>query len=260
MTAIGACLREAREAQGKSLDEAASITRIGKNYLLAIEGGMFDKLPNTAYVKGFLRIYARYLGLSDNEVVARFEESMVPAAGRPAETAPPRGKTRVDVAKDRPRGQWLAPAVLLILVLTIALFMGKKDSDEKKSLPPALSEQTAVAPLQPPRTSATTAGRIPSAPPPQATAPAPGGEGGGKGIILKLKVNQDSQLNITIDDVISQPYDLKAGDLIEWKAEKSFTLDLSNAGGIEAEFNGKQLKAFGEPGKSAHIVLKEEGT
>ena len=80
------------------------------------------------------------------------------------------------------------------------------------------------------------------------------------GIILRLKVNQDCWLNITIDNIVSQQYDLKAGDLIEWKGEKVFTLDIGNAGGIEAELNGKPLKPFGEPGKSAHVILKGEGS
>jgi hypothetical protein len=78
----------------------------------------------------------------------------------------------------------------------------------------------------------------------------------GGGIVLKLKVNQDSWLNITIDGAVSQQYELKAGDLIEWKGENVFVLDLGNAGGIEAEFNGKPLKPLGETGKPVHLVLK----
>ncbi len=81
-----------------------------------------------------------------------------------------------------------------------------------------------------------------------------------KGIFLKLKCNQDSSLNITIDDSLSQHYELKAGDVIEWKAETSFALDLGNAGGVEAEFNGKTMKPFGAAGVSTHVVLKAGGT
>ncbi|HEY6838754.1 MAG TPA: RodZ domain-containing protein [Geobacteraceae bacterium] len=261
-TAIGTCLREAREEQGKSLDEAARITRIGKNYLIAIEGGMFEKLPNSAYVKGFLRIYAKYLGLADDELVARFEESTVPAVSKPADTGTSTNPSRSSVPAGKSRGQWVIPFVLLMLILAFALFMGKKNPGEEKTLPVVPTEQSAApSPLQPPRSSASATGMAPTpAQPPSDSVTTSTSEVGGKGIILRLKVNQDCQLNITIDDVISQPYDLKAGDMIEWKAEKSFTLDVTNAGGIEAEFNGKPLKPFGEAGKSAHIVLKDEGT
>jgi hypothetical protein len=74
-----------------------------------------------------------------------------------------------------------------------------------------------------------------------------------------LKVNQDCWLNITIDNTVSQQYDLKAGDLIEWKGEKVFALDIGNAGGIEGEFNGRPLEPFGEQGKTAHVILKAQG-
>jgi hypothetical protein len=74
-----------------------------------------------------------------------------------------------------------------------------------------------------------------------------------------LKVNQDCWLHITIDETVSQQYELKAGDLIEWKGERVFALDMGNAGGVEAELNGKPLKPFGAQGKTAHVVLKGEG-
>jgi hypothetical protein len=77
-------------------------------------------------------------------------------------------------------------------------------------------------------------------------------------VVLKLKVNQDCWLSITIDGSVSQQYDLKAGDLIEWKGERFFSLDIGNAGGVEAEFNGKALPPFGEIGKTAHVLLPAE--
>ena len=68
----------------------------------------------------------------------------------------------------------------------------------------------------------------------------------GDGLVLKLKVREDCWLNITIDDAISQQYDLKPGDVIEWKGNRAFSLDIGNPGGIEGELNGKQLQPFGQ--------------
>lgn len=97
-------------------------------------------------------------------------------------------------------------------------------------------------------------------PPVAASLPAPqAGDVPRGGVILKLKVNQDSWVNIDIDGRLSQPYDLKAGDLIEWKAEKVITLDIGNAGGVEAELNGKPLAPLGPPGRNIHVVLHPEG-
>ena len=130
---------------------------------------------------------------------------------------------------------------------------------------PASTVQNQIAalpvPVQPIRTSAAQHGDSHQvmADFPNNQKPVSGGVQHQSGIILKLKVSQDCWLNITIDDAVSQQYDLKAGDLIEWKADRVFSLDIGNAGGIEAEFNGKPLKPFGEPGKTAHVILTAEG-
>ena len=265
--ALGAFLRETRESRERSLDDAVQVTRIGKNYLLALEEGVFDKLPSPAYVRGFLRLYAKYLETSADELVARYDECLAGPTVKPAEHTASGRPEPVAERQEETRGRWLVPAALLIVTLIIAAIMNGRDRSEPVK-EQALAPQSAgsPAPVQPVRSSASTRPTTPVASPdaqsseqtaqpvPPATEPA------GAGIILRLKVNQDSWLNITIDDAVSQTYDLKAGDLIEWKAEKSFTLDTNNAGGIEAEFNGKPLRPFGEPGKSAHIVLNAPGT
>jgi hypothetical protein len=87
----------------------------------------------------------------------------------------------------------------------------------------------------------------------------PPAETTGKGLILRFKVNQDSWLNIDLDGRFSQQYELKAGDVIEWKADSVITVDLGNAGGVEAEFNGKALPPFGASGRKAHVVMKAGG-
>lgn len=262
---VGAFLRETREARGLTLDEAARVTRIGKNYLAAIEEGMFDKLPNVAYAKGFLRNYASYLGLSGEEMVARYEQALAPGRVRPVERSGRGDEARpaADWSDRRAasRGRWYASLVLLVLVMAVA-YCFKGEEEQPSLLPPAPPQSrqaVAIPPVQPRSSSAALPGRTAAAtvpasrqdePAPATTDLPPGG------IVLRLKVNQDSWLNITIDGDITQQYDLKAGDLIEWKGEKFFTLDLGNAGGIEAEFNGKPLKSLGEPGKAAHLVLR----
>jgi len=61
--AIGAGLREARERQGLSLEQAAEATRIAARHLRALEEERFERLPEPVYARGFLREYAGFLGL-----------------------------------------------------------------------------------------------------------------------------------------------------------------------------------------------------
>lgn len=262
-TPVGAYLREIRESQGLQLDDVAKVTRISKNYLVAIEDGMFEKLPNAAYVKGFLRLYAGVLGLSGDEIIAMYDSTS--AHVTPLATERPQSK-HVETIKTGGRNRWILPLLLLSLVLVAAFFLQEKDEKSGIRPPPSSSKpQVAVlpSPLQPVLSSA----KVSSEKAIEAAAPAvkpasneliAAGEPRPKGVFLKLKFNQDSSLNVTIDDSISQHYELKSGDLIEWKAEKSFTLDLGNAGGVEAEFNGKPLKPFGAAGVPAHVVLKAD--
>ena len=74
-----------------------------------------------------------------------------------------------------------------------------------------------------------------------------------------MKAVSDGKIHITIDGSVSQEYDLVAGDLVEWKAENAFMLDLDNAASVEGELDGVKLKPFGEQGRAAHLVLKADG-
>lgn len=256
---LGAFLRATRERQGSALDDAVRVTRIGKNYLVAIEGDQFDKIPSPVYVRGFLRIYAGYLGLSADAVVACYDRLQHPAPRPSSQVARDTEPAQAVRARRSGGGRWLVPAVLLALVLAAAYFYQdqapKRPASPAKTPPPQV-KASPVVPVQPPRSSSSTQA-VPTVSPAAPAGPVqPQPQPASGGVVLKLKANQDCRLNITIDGVISQQYDLKAGDLIEWKGEHGFTIDLENAGGVEAEFNGKPLKPFGEPGKSAHVVLR----
>ncbi len=72
MESIGTYLRRTREARGLSLDEIADATRISLQSLEALEEGRFERLPGEPFVRGFLRSYARALGMRGDEVIARY--------------------------------------------------------------------------------------------------------------------------------------------------------------------------------------------
>ena len=67
MAEIGQSLREAREAKGLTLDDVEQEIRIRSNYLEALENEDYDRLPGEVYVRGFLRNYARFLGVDLTE-------------------------------------------------------------------------------------------------------------------------------------------------------------------------------------------------
>jgi cytoskeleton protein RodZ len=67
---VGSRLRERRVSSGISLEEAAEQTRLSVRQIVAIEEGDRSRLPADVYVRGFVRVYARALGLPDPGPVA----------------------------------------------------------------------------------------------------------------------------------------------------------------------------------------------
>lgn len=94
MFEIGASLREARMRRGLSSEDVQKAIRIRDRYLHAIEEEHWELLPGDAYVKGFLRTYAEFLGLDGNLYVEEFnsrfahheEQRFVPEATSPIDT------------------------------------------------------------------------------------------------------------------------------------------------------------------------------
>jgi len=72
---VGEFFRQVRETKGLTVDEVASKTRIHPDFLKALEEGNFAKLPDQVFAKGFVRSYARSLGLDEEEAMRRFTES-----------------------------------------------------------------------------------------------------------------------------------------------------------------------------------------
>jgi cytoskeleton protein RodZ len=81
---IGEQLRAQREARGESLRDVENATKIRTRYLTALEADDFATLPAEVYALGFLRSYARHLGL-DAEGLVRDWRSRVSASAAAAE-------------------------------------------------------------------------------------------------------------------------------------------------------------------------------
>jgi cytoskeletal protein RodZ len=73
MDEIGHILREARENKGFTLQQVQEETRINSRFLNALEEGDYGALPTPVHVRGFLRNYARFLGLDPQPLLDRYQ-------------------------------------------------------------------------------------------------------------------------------------------------------------------------------------------
>jgi cytoskeletal protein RodZ len=72
--AFGNYLRAERELRQIPLSEVAAATKIPLHTLQCLEGGEWDNLPADVFVKGFIRSYAKHLGLAPEEAFSRYTE------------------------------------------------------------------------------------------------------------------------------------------------------------------------------------------
>lgn len=79
----GAEFSAAREAKGQDVEEVASTLNFSSSHLVAIEEGRLSDLPNRVFALGYLRAYARHLGLDEQQAVADYERltGSTPKAG-----------------------------------------------------------------------------------------------------------------------------------------------------------------------------------
>jgi transcriptional regulator with XRE-family HTH domain len=83
---FGARLRRERELRGLSVSDVVRVTKIPERSVLALEQGLFDELPAEVFVRGFLRSYARCVGLDTDEILGAYHDLV--AASAPAKREP----------------------------------------------------------------------------------------------------------------------------------------------------------------------------
>src|SRR6266516_6761141 len=72
MGSLGETLRQARLDRGASLVDAERDTRVRRKYLEALEAEDYASLPALVHTRGFIRVYARYLGLDPDATLDLF--------------------------------------------------------------------------------------------------------------------------------------------------------------------------------------------
>lgn len=143
---IGRALRKARLRRGKSLEVASRETRVKPEYLQALEAESFDVLLGDVYVRGFLRSYARYLGLNPQKVVSAYER----VYGRPTPASiaihPASGiDNGIDTPSSRRLTAWMLAAGAALIVLISAAAIGLISRSASTPSPAGGSPPPAVA-------------------------------------------------------------------------------------------------------------------
>jgi cytoskeletal protein RodZ len=158
---FGSVLREARERRNMSLADIARQTKVSVSSLQLLEQSRLKDLPHETFVRGFIRSYARSVGVSHVESLTLFDEavaarrgeegpvSLLPAPRPRPEPALVAPEVSMDDEGQAPRhGIGLAVFVIIVLLIatiTLSLFLRQQpQSGEGLSLDTA--GETDVAP------------------------------------------------------------------------------------------------------------------
>ena len=142
MFQIGATLREARVRRGLSLQQAEDDTKIRVKYLQAMENDEFDVLPAPAYVKGFLRTYATYLGLNADIILDEYRSRYEPHA----EHHPFEGSSALQPRRaGRRRSGLVFVAIVAVLILLLIYLLGLRGGEKPSQTGPTLNPSVLVS-------------------------------------------------------------------------------------------------------------------
>lgn len=126
MPRIGQIFRENREKKGVTPSQAAQATRMKVQTVQYLENNDFGKIAAPAYVKGFIRLYAEYLGLDPAPLIREYlnELGQPPSPITPPAKTGSRGRNLKKMAGGISAGlKKVSPAVWLKLVVIVIFLL-----------------------------------------------------------------------------------------------------------------------------------------
>ena len=287
VSGLGALLKNERENRGLSYEQLAQIPRLRKHFLEAMENEEWQDLPPSVFVKGFIRSYAKALGLEEDKLLDLYKSVV------PDDVAPP---TPIIEPKKPKRGIILVLALFLgVLAIALYLWMGRPLPEQtteqtEKGLgaqiqeeptrevapsvvqeseqPGSLKKQEESVDVVKPSVGLAEMDIPESEPEEKEPTEYPTGEdllvpattepsGATDWRVLTGMVHLRTWIRIYIDDEAPKEYILQPGSRPQWKARRGFYVLLGNAAGMDFEFDGKEIKDIGELGQVVSLRLPE---
>ncbi|MGH9602016.1 MAG: helix-turn-helix domain-containing protein [Terriglobales bacterium] len=255
MGTFGQRLKREREMRGVSLDEIAQATKIGTRSLRALEEEDFDRLPGGIFNKGFVRAYARFLGIDEEQAVADY----LIASGLEAAPAEVEETEASASSEDLWRRRSLAIAITALLLGALGYAGWWLYSTGWLTPKPArqetrLGSSSAVLPGPASTQVAGSQAKPPENPPPVAAPAAAVAED----FTVRLRGHGECWVEITADGR-REEVTLAAGGEKEVRAREKIEVKLGDVSAVEVSFNGEALPPLsGEP-KVRKLTFTREG-
>lgn len=247
MPTMGEVLRDARHRRGASFDVAEADTKVRKKYLVALEEDDYSALPAPVYARGFLQIYAEYLGIDPH-----FADKLYQPPARSVTVEPLRpAASGMDAGSPISLRGVLSAALALLGAAAIFYLYAQYLTFASSQPPEVVSEPTAqvtatrpvvVAPLPSPSPTAT-----PSPPEPSPTPVV--------GVEVVAHITERSWVRVTADGerLILFEGEMRPGETRTWKARDRIEMRVGNAAGVEVTVNGMYQGKLGASGEVKNV-------
>jgi Helix-turn-helix domain/Domain of unknown function (DUF4115) len=231
---IGCMFRSERLRRGKNLNAIAAETKIRRAVLEAIENDRFDSLPGGAYRRGFVRLYARALGLDEEDAVAAFRRQHLelPVA------LPP-------IPPQRPRRHLREAAFLFLVPVALLGFYkvaGNEYSQREHSVVDRYPKKVAAPPAPAPVKTVV----------PESPAAAP--------VHAVFTMTEPVWVSVSCDGKPTYTGTLSEKESRSFEASAAVTVLIGNAGGLTITLNGQPIGPLGAHGEIQFLELTPQGT
>jgi cytoskeletal protein RodZ len=273
---IGSELRQAREGLGLSLHDLSNRTKIRLSVLRAIESNDFRQLPNDVFTRGFLKLYAREVGVDPAAIAERFDTLTV--TGTP--DAPEGGPSPFQRGQSSFGGQAESPGtqpvrVVLFSVVLVAIVVagylgvqrwrsGQQAAPDQASAPATAPETSAAtqpgpaaSPVSPATTPVPDTKREPAPPsPPPASTPATAPAA--TALRVALRATGPCWLAATADGRQVAYRLLNADERVMIEASTEAVLRIGSPGNVNMTINDRPIRPFERPGQPVTLRITPE--
>ncbi|MDR2260695.1 MAG: DUF4115 domain-containing protein [Azoarcus sp.] len=267
--APGSILRKAREARGESRGDVVQALKLSLQQIEAIESGRFEALPGPLFVRGFLRNYARHLGLDPQPLLAGFDGGTTMAAA-PGSTLDTRGHAVFNAqdhapAAVKPRSSLLPLSLVVAVLLALlgaGIFFGWFEAwqePESTVVTTQISEPGGIAPESSQQPEA--AGIAPSPDVPAPSGESPPAADAPRISTLAFTLTAKAWIKVSEEGrsgfLVNRTYAPGSAPL-RVQGKPPFSLSITNADKVTLEFDGKpvDLKPYTNKANTASLTLQ----
>jgi len=252
---IGEQLRASREAKGLSLDALAHTTRVQPRYLAAIERNDVASVPPRPFGRGFVRAYAKEIGLDPDRTAhdyfAQFAPAPVASAAPGLQAVPSPTEARTTFIPS-----WLAIGALAAVVIALGTISLRRSDRTDRALAPAAVPAPAVGTTGQATTPVATSDAQEKPPAkdiilPAATAAAPAAHA----LVVQLTPTRRCWVTASADGQRVIYKLMMPGTPETLNADEEIQIRAGDAGALEWTVNGRKVGLFGQSGQIRTLRL-----